>query len=181
MSHHLQQQHFFWCAVVIMGKLDQSLCIAQPQLPANQVMQPQLVTLAYGVVGVCQRQAEVVRNALLVEGKVIVPPKPSTSFRSMPMRSSGGTGASAAWPHVRWRSAGYIFEYGPVGLLEGLVTGYQPKIIDGLNYGQEKALTPMIVASLKLPPSGGFKPMLILVPPFQSSPVVFHLAFEHRF
>ena len=97
------------------------------------------------------------------------------------MRSSGGTGASAAWPHVWWRSAGYIFEYDPVGLLEGLVTGYQPKIIDGLNYGQEKVLTPMIVASLKLPRSGGFEPMPILVPPFRSSPVVFHLAFEHRF
>ena len=77
--------------------------------------------------------------------------------------------------------AGYTFEYGPVGLLGGLITGYQPKIIDGLTYGQGKALTPMVAASLKLPPLGGFKPMLMLVPPFRSSPVVFHLAFEHRF
>ena len=75
----------------------------------------------------------------------------------------------------------YIFEFGPVGLLGGLITGYQPKIVDGLSYGQGKALTPMVAASLKLPPSGGFKQMLILVSPFRSSPVVFHLAFEHRF
>ena len=77
--------------------------------------------------------------------------------------------------------AGYTFEYGPVGLLGGLITGYQPKIIDGLSYGQGKALTPMVAASLKLPPLGGFKPMLMLVPPFRSSPAVFHIAFEHRF
>lgn len=77
--------------------------------------------------------------------------------------------------------AGYTVEYGPVGLLGGLVTGYQPKLIDGLSYGQGKTLTPMLAASLKLPPLGGFKPMLMLVPPFRSSPAVLHLAFEHRF
>ena len=77
--------------------------------------------------------------------------------------------------------AGYTFEYGPVGVLGGLITGYQPKLIDGLSYGQGKALTPMLAASLKLPPLGGFKPMLMLVPPFRSSPAVLHIAFEHKF
>lgn len=77
--------------------------------------------------------------------------------------------------------AGYTFEYGPVGVLGGLITGYQPKLINGLSYGQGKALTPMLAASLKLPPLGGFKPMLMLVPPFRSSPAVLHIAFEHKF
>ena len=77
--------------------------------------------------------------------------------------------------------AGYTFEYGPLGLLGGVVTGYQPKTIDGLSYGQGKALTPMLALSLQLPPLGGFKPMVMLVPAFRSSPAVLHLAFEHRF
>ena len=77
--------------------------------------------------------------------------------------------------------AGYTFEYGPLGLLGGVVTGYQPKNINGLSYGQGKALTPMLALSLRLPPLGGFKPMVMLVPPFRSSPAVLHFAFEHRF
>lgn len=77
--------------------------------------------------------------------------------------------------------AGYTFEYGPLGLMGGVVTGYQPKNIDGLSYGQGKALTPMLALSLRLPPLGGFKPMVMLVPPFRSSPAVLHLAFEHHF
>ena len=77
--------------------------------------------------------------------------------------------------------AGYTYEYGPFGLLGGVVTGYQPKLIDGVSYGQGKALTPMLALSLQLPTLGGFKPMVMLVPPFKSSPAVLHLAFEHRF
>lgn len=77
--------------------------------------------------------------------------------------------------------AGYTYEIGPLGLLGGVVTGYQPKLIDGVSYGQGKALTPMLALSLQLPALGGFKPMLMLVPPFKSSPAVLHLAFEHRF
>ena len=77
--------------------------------------------------------------------------------------------------------AGYTFEYGPLGLMGGVVTGYQPKNINSLSYGQGKALTPMLALSLRLPPLGGFKPMLMLVPPFRSSPAVLHMAFEHRF
>ena len=77
--------------------------------------------------------------------------------------------------------AGYTYEYGPVGLMGGVVTGYQPKLIDGLSYGQGKALTPMLALSLRLPPLGGFKPMVMLVPAFRSSPAVLHLAFEYRF
>lgn len=77
--------------------------------------------------------------------------------------------------------AGYTFEYGPLGLLGGVATGYQPKNINGLSYGHGKALTPMLVLSLRLPPLGGLKPMVMLVPPFRSSPAVLHLAFEQRF
>lgn len=77
--------------------------------------------------------------------------------------------------------AGYTYEYGPFGVLGGVVTGYQPKRIDGVTYGQGKALTPMLALSLQLPKLGGFRPMLMLIPPFRSSPAVLHLAFEHRF
>lgn len=101
----------------------------------------------------------------------------------MYVRTDDGITVGAYYNTLRRTSvyAGYTFEYGPVGLLGGLVTGYQPKLIDSVNYGQGKTLTPMLAMSLRLPPLGGFKPMVMLVPPFRSSPAVFHLAFEHRF
>lgn len=77
--------------------------------------------------------------------------------------------------------AGYTLEYGSFGLLGGVITGYSPKIINGLSYGQGKALTPMVALSLRLPNLGGFVPMVMLVPPFQSSPAVLHIAFEQHF
>ena len=101
----------------------------------------------------------------------------------MYLRTDDGVTVGAYYNTLRRVSfyAGYTVEYGPVGLLGGLVTGYQPKLIDGLSYGQGKTLTPMVAVSLKLPPLSGFKPMLMLVPPFRSSPAVLHLAFEHPF
>ena len=77
--------------------------------------------------------------------------------------------------------AGYTYEYGPFGIMGGAITGYEPKLINGLNYGQGKALTPIMAVSLRLPQFYGFAPMLMLVPPFESSPAVLHVAFEHHF
>lgn len=99
------------------------------------------------------------------------------------MRSDDGITVGTYYNTLRRTSvyAGYTYQYGPLGLMGGLVTGYQPKLIDGVTYGQGKTLTPMLALSLSLPPLGGFKPMVMLVPPFRSSPAVLHLAFEHRF
>ena len=99
------------------------------------------------------------------------------------VRTDDGITVGAYYNTLRRASvyAGYTFEYGPLGLLGGVVTGYQPKLIDGVSYGQGKTLTPMVALSLSLPPLGGFKPMVMLVPPVRSSPAVLHLAFEHRF
>ena len=99
------------------------------------------------------------------------------------LRTEDGITVGAYYNTLRRASvyAGYTYQYGPFGLLGGVVTGYQPKLINGLTYGQGKALTPMLALSLQLPAMGGFKPMVMLVPPFQSSPAVLHLAFEHRF
>lgn len=99
------------------------------------------------------------------------------------VRSDDGITVGTYYNTLRRTSvyAGYTYQYGPLGLMGGLVTGYQPKLIDGVTYGQGKTLTPMLALSLSLPPLGGFKPMVMLVPPFRSSPAVLHLAFEHRF
>lgn len=99
------------------------------------------------------------------------------------LRTDDGITVGAYYNTLRRASvyAGYTYQYGPFGLLGGVVTGYQPKVIDGLIYGEGKTLTPMLALSLQLPDLGGFKPMVMLVPPFQNSPAVLHLAFEHRF
>lgn len=101
----------------------------------------------------------------------------------MYVRTDDGITVGAYYNTLRRTSvyAGYTLEYGPFGLLGGVVTGYTPKIIDGLSYGQGKALTPMVALSLRLPKLGGFTPMVMLVPPFRASPAVLHIAFEHRF
>ena len=113
---------------------------------------------------------------------------PSASYQNninpgMYVRTDDGLTLGAYYNTLRRVSiyAGYTYEFGPFGLMGGVITGYKPKMIDGVSYGQGKTLTPIAALSLRLPQLYGFAPMLMLVPPFESSPAVFHLAFEHRF
>ena len=113
---------------------------------------------------------------------------PNASYQNnmnpgMYVRTDDGFTLGAYYNTLRRTSiyAGYTYELGPFGLMGGVITGYKPKMIEGVTYGQGKTLTPIAALSLRLPRFYGFAPMLMLVPPFKSSPAVFHLAFEHRF